>query len=73
VHGSNVKNLSVYTSLSQISKNVKSFLLCLIFSLQQNWRSGQNKFCLEMRGREYEAVEKGSGRRDGPNKIYTYE
>jgi hypothetical protein len=27
-----------------------SFLLSLIFSLQQNWRRGQNRFCLEVRG-----------------------
>jgi hypothetical protein len=27
-----------------------SFLLSLMFSLQQNWRRGQNRFCLEARG-----------------------
>jgi hypothetical protein len=27
-----------------------SFLLLLISSLQQNWRKGQNRFCLEVRG-----------------------
>jgi hypothetical protein len=26
-----------------------SFLLLLISSLQQNWRRGQNRFCLEAR------------------------
>jgi hypothetical protein len=29
-----------------------SFLLSVMFSLQQNWRGGQNKFCLEVRGVE---------------------
>jgi hypothetical protein len=49
-----------------------SFLLFLIFSPQQNWRIGQNKFCLEKRG-----VGKGRGgrrrRENGPNNVYTYE
>jgi hypothetical protein len=27
-----------------------SFLLLLLSSLQQNWREGQNTFCLEARG-----------------------
>jgi hypothetical protein len=27
-----------------------SFLLLLMSSLQQNWRKGQNRFCLEVRG-----------------------
>jgi hypothetical protein len=27
-----------------------SFLLLLVFSLQQNWRRGQNRFCLEATG-----------------------
>jgi hypothetical protein len=27
-----------------------SFLLLLMSSLQQNWRKGQNTFCLEVRG-----------------------
>jgi hypothetical protein len=27
-----------------------SFLLSLIFSLLQNWRRGQNRICLEVRG-----------------------
>jgi hypothetical protein len=27
-----------------------SFLLFLTLSLQQNWRRGQNRFCLEARG-----------------------
>jgi hypothetical protein len=26
-----------------------AFLLLLVFSLQQNWRRGQNRFCLEAR------------------------
>jgi hypothetical protein len=33
------------------SKNALSFLLLLMSSLQQNWRRGQNRFCLEVKGR----------------------
>jgi hypothetical protein len=39
-------------------------MLCLscylLFSLQQNWRRGQNRFCLEARGPREEG-EKGEG------------
>jgi hypothetical protein len=31
-----------------------SFFLLLMFSLQQNWRKGQKRFCLEVRGVEGE-------------------
>jgi hypothetical protein len=41
-----------------------SFLLLLMSSLQQNWRKGQNRFCLEARG---------AGRRDSLNNVCTYE
>jgi hypothetical protein len=37
-------------SLPQASKNAMTFLLSLMLSLQQNWRRGQNSFCLETRG-----------------------
>jgi hypothetical protein len=51
VHGSNVRNLSVELSLFQTSKNVMSFLLSHIFSLQQNWRTRVwNRFCPEVVG-----------------------
>jgi hypothetical protein len=50
VHGSNTKNLPAYPSLSQARKNAMSFILSLMFSLQQNWRRGQNRFCLEASG-----------------------
>jgi hypothetical protein len=49
-----------------------SFLLSLIFSVQQNWRRGQNRFCPEARGwggREGYATEG----KDGPNVVFTYE
>jgi hypothetical protein len=36
--------------LISTSKNTLSFLLLLVFTLQQNWRKGQNRFCLEVRG-----------------------
>jgi hypothetical protein len=65
VHGSNARNLSVQLSLSQASKNV--VFLTLVFSLQQNWRRGQNRFCLEARE---VGVDRG---RDGPNNVHTYE
>jgi hypothetical protein len=42
-------------------------------SLQQNWRKGQNRFCLEARG----VGDRGKGRRAGgrndPSKVCTYE
>jgi hypothetical protein len=38
----------------------------LISSHQQNWRKGQNSFCLEARGR-------GAGRKNDPNQVCTYE
>jgi hypothetical protein len=48
LHGSNPRNLSVLLSLPQTNKNAMSFLLSLMFSLQQNWRKrGQNRFFLE--------------------------
>jgi hypothetical protein len=50
VHGSNARNLSVELSLSQASKNAMPFLLSLMFSLQQNWRRGQNRSFLEASG-----------------------
>jgi hypothetical protein len=39
-----------------------------MLSLQQNWRSGKNKFCLGVRG----VGEEGAMGRDGPNNVYTY-
>jgi hypothetical protein len=40
--------LSLYSYLFQSSKNAISFLLSLMFSLQQSWRkSEQNRFCIE--------------------------
>jgi hypothetical protein len=47
--------LGFFLSLCQTSKNAMSFLLLLMSFLQQNWRRGQNRFCLEVRrvgGRE---------------------
>jgi hypothetical protein len=52
-----------------------SFLLLLMSSLQQNWRRGQNRFCLEAK----EMVGRGRGRgrgaggRNGPNNVCIYE
>jgi hypothetical protein len=51
LHGSSTRNLSVQLSLPVTSKNDTSFLLSLMFSLQQNWRiRGQNRFGLEGNG-----------------------
>jgi hypothetical protein len=46
-----------------------------MFSLQQNWRRGQNRFCLEVKGVEEEEKGEGEGGEgsDGPNNVYTYE
>jgi hypothetical protein len=49
-----------------------SFLLSLIFSLQQNWRRRQNRFCLEARGLRGEGRDGGRGERY-PNNVCTYE
>jgi hypothetical protein len=38
-----------------------SFLLLLMSSLQQNWRTGQNRFCQEARGWGGEGVGAGQG------------
>jgi hypothetical protein len=51
------KFLDLYLKLAKML----SFLLLLMFSLQQNWRRGQNRFCLEVRGTWGEG--KGSGGR----------
>jgi hypothetical protein len=53
-----------------------SFLLLIMSSLQQNWKRGQNRFCLEARGQREGAGERkgGWGRgRNGPNNVCTYE
>jgi hypothetical protein len=49
-------------------------ILSLMFSLQQNWRRGQNRVCLE-RSEEEGVVKRGAGTegRGGPNNVYTYE
>jgi hypothetical protein len=44
--------------LISTSKNTMSFLLLLMSSLHQNWRRGQNRFCLEARRVE---VRQGEG------------
>jgi hypothetical protein len=52
VHGSSTRNLSAQLSLSQTSNNTMSFLLSLMFSLQQNQKTrGWNRFCPEKVGR----------------------
>jgi hypothetical protein len=49
VHGSNARNLCIAILIST-SKKAIFFLLLLMSSLQQNWRKGQNRFCLEVKG-----------------------
>jgi hypothetical protein len=41
--------ISVWLCLSQLAKTLDLSYYCLS-SLQQNWRKGQNRFCLETRG-----------------------
>jgi hypothetical protein len=42
--------ISLYSYLYlKLAKMLCLFLLSLMFSLQQNWRRGQNRFCLEAR------------------------
>jgi hypothetical protein len=40
--------------------------------LQQNWRRGQNRFCLEARGMEGEREGAGDMRERRPKTMYTY-
>jgi hypothetical protein len=42
-------------------------------SLQQNWRRGPSRFCLEARWVEGGGGEWGSGGREGPKNVCTYE
>jgi hypothetical protein len=48
-------------------------MLCLsdylLFSLQQNWRRWQNRFCWEARGVGGEGGSRGPVGRDGPNNV----
>jgi hypothetical protein len=44
-----------------------------MFSIQQNWRRGQNRFCLEVRGFGERRRVWGAAGRDGPNNISTNE
>jgi hypothetical protein len=66
--------ISLYSYLYlKLAKNAVSFLLLLMSTLQQNWRRGQNRFCLEVkwggeRGRRW-----GAGGRNGPNNVCIYE
>jgi hypothetical protein len=54
--------ISLYAHISPKLANILCLSYYLLrFSLQQNWRRGQNKFCLEVRGRE----EEGSGVQGG--------
>jgi hypothetical protein len=50
-----------------------SFLLLLMSSLQQNWRRGQNRFCLEARGMGRRGKKRRAGGRNDPNDVCTYE
>jgi hypothetical protein len=44
-----------------------------MFTLQQNWRKGQNRFCLEVRGVGRRWRERGIRGRNGQNILCTYE
>jgi hypothetical protein len=56
-----IGSLCIATLIST-SKNAMSFLLLLMSTLQQNWRKGQNRFCLE--AREIAGRRKGWGARE---------
>jgi hypothetical protein len=56
----------------KLAKNATSFLISLLFSLQQNWRRGQNRFCLEARWL-WGSEGIGAARRDRGKNVYTYE
>jgi hypothetical protein len=45
----------------------------LMSSRQQNWRKGQNRFCLEVRGVGGEGEGGEEGERNGLNNVCTYE
>jgi hypothetical protein len=49
------------------------FSLSLMFSLQQNWRRRQNRFCLEVRSVGGKDRGQGAVGRDGPNNVCTKE
>jgi hypothetical protein len=44
-----------------------------MFSPQQNRKRGQNRLCLKVRGVMRVGRKRGTGGRDGPNNVYTYE
>jgi hypothetical protein len=51
---------SLYSYLCLVLAEMLSFLSSLVFSFQQNWRGGQNKFCLvHGGGRQREGVRNG--------------
>jgi hypothetical protein len=56
--------ISLYSYPYLNYKNALSFLLLLMSTVQQNWRKGQNRFCLEARG---------AGGEKCPNNVCTYE
>jgi hypothetical protein len=58
--------------LISTSKNTVYFLLLLMSSLQQNWRRGQNRFCLEARGGQRRKVCGALGK-NVSNNVCTYE
>jgi hypothetical protein len=63
-----LESLCIATLIST-STNALSFLLLLMSSLQQNWRKGQNRFCLEARclaGREREWEGRRAGEEEWP-------
>jgi hypothetical protein len=64
------------TSLYSYSYVKVAKMLCLSYnclsSLQQNWKRGQNRFCLEARGTGERGRGRGAGR-DDPNNGCTYE
>jgi hypothetical protein len=60
--------------LISTSKTTMSFLLLLMFTLQQNWEKGRTGSVWKQGGSgEREGVEQVAGGRNGPNNVCTYE
>jgi hypothetical protein len=64
--------ISLYSDPYLKLAKMLSFLL-LMSSLQQNWRRGQNRFCLEARWGKGKRERAGAAGRDGPKNVCTYE
>jgi hypothetical protein len=65
--------ISLYSYPYLIQQKCFVFLIMLMSSLQQSWRKGQNRFCLEARGVGVKGRGQEAKERNGPNNVCTYE